>query len=62
MKWCFSKIRTDGTERTEIISGEFGDKIIVINDWIYYSNHGDTYRIRVDGTDNTKFIDESIHI
>jgi len=50
------KIRTDGTERTQL-NNEQSSNINVVGDWIYYSNNVDggyIYKIRTDGTERTK--------
>jgi hypothetical protein len=49
------KIRTDGTERTQLTGGALF--ITVADGWIYYKNTDDDlslYKIRADGTDKTK--------
>ena len=49
------KMRTDGTEKTELVNGFKGSEINVIGDWIYYlkriSGENFLYKIRTDGTD-----------
>jgi uncharacterized protein YchJ len=53
------KIRTDGTELTQIIE-EVVSYINVTDEWIYYSNHNDKYiyKIRIDGTERTQLNSE----
>jgi len=64
-----SRIRTDGTGEsrlTDMNNDQYinGQYITVVSDWIYYRNENDNYsiyKIRTDGSENTKLNDESIH-
>jgi hypothetical protein len=57
------KMRTDGSEITRLPNTELTHKIIIVGDWIFYEKRtqdqskGWIYRIRTDGTDNTKVTD-----
>jgi uncharacterized protein YjdB len=47
------KIRTDGSEHTQLSSDTEVGSIGVIGDWIFYSSNRALYRIRTDGTQRT---------
>ena len=47
------KMRTDGTEKTEMLNNFPASEINVIGDWIYYRKNNLLYKIRTDGTDET---------
>ena len=50
------KIRTDGTEKTQL-NNDISNNVIVADGWVYYRNIGDgysLYRIRTDGSERTQ--------
>jgi len=58
------KLKTDGTGKTKICSDD-AREMMVMGEWIYYSNYSDKnslYKIKVDGTSRTKIADDSSKI
>lgn len=47
-----SKIKEDGTERTELFPSFKGANINVVGKWIYYTNADGIFKIKIDGSEN----------
>ncbi len=47
------KIRTDGSEHTQLSSDVGVHSVGVVGDWVYYTSESALYRIRTDGTQRT---------
>jgi len=55
--------RKDGANSVEIVDDEAWD-LNLLGDWLYYSNWSDghsLYRLKLDGSDRTKVLDDSVH-
>jgi len=51
------KIRLDGSERTQVTSGDISE-MNVVGDWIYYYGD-DLYKVRTDGTEKTSVLPQA---
>jgi hypothetical protein len=55
------RIRTNGTEREKLSDNTNCYSVNVVGDWIYYASQQGIYKMRIDGTEQTKLKDSPSH-